>query len=315
MQKEHLYYPSADGQHTIHAILWQPEDPKAVVQIVHGIAEHAGRYENYAQYLCSRGFAVAAEDHLGHGASAAAPDGSDACFFAEKNGWQTVCTDILALTKTVKARFAGLPYFLLGHSMGSFLSRTIMLQHSREFTGLLLSGTGHQNGVTLFFGGLLARLICLFCGPRKKSRLINTLAFAAYNKKFAPNRTDFDWVCSDPAEVDRYIADKQCGAMATAGLFLDMLHGLALIKSPKRLRQIRKDLPVYLYSGDRDPVGGMGKGVRKVAALYKAAGLTDVTLTLYKNGRHEMHNEPNKAQVMQAAADWMETRLQAAKMQ
>lgn len=309
MQKEHLQYPSADGLHTIHALCWQPEQPKAVVQIVHGIAEHAGRYEAYAQYLCSRGFAVVAEDHLGHGDSVAAPDGSDLCFFAEKNGWHTVCTDILTLTKTAKARFAGLPYFLLGHSMGSFLSRTIVLHHAQEFSGLLLSGTGHQNGLTLFAGNLLARLIRLFIGPRGKSRIVNRLAFDAYNKKFAPNRTPFDWVCSDPAEVDRYIADEKCGAPASVGLFLDMLHGLSLIKNPKLLAQIRKDLPVYLYSGAEDPVGGMSKGVRKVYALYKAAGLTDVTMTLYPGGRHEMHNEPNKAQVMQAAADWIESRL------
>lgn len=309
MQREEMYYPSADGVHTIHAVLWQPAQPKAMVQIVHGIAEHAGRYAEYAEYLCSRGFAVAAEDHLGHGDSVAAPDGADSCFFAEKNGWQTVCSDVLTLTKTVKARFPGLPYILLGHSMGSFLARTIVLQHSREFTGLVLSGTGHQNAVTLFFGRLLGRVIRLFIGPRGKSKLINQLAFGMYNKKFAPNRTAFDWVCSDPAEVDRYIADEKCGAPASVGLFLDMLDGLQQIKDPRRLAQIRKDLPVYLYSGDADPVGGMGKGVRKVYALYKAAGLTDVTLTLYPNGRHEMHNEPNRAEVLGRAADWMEEKI------
>lgn len=309
MRKEHLSYPSADGQHAIHAILWQPDQPKAVVQIVHGIAEYADRYDNYAKYLCSRGFAVAAEDHLGHGGSVSAPDGSDNCFFAEKQGWETVCTDILSLTKIAKDRFQGLPYFLLGHSMGSFLARTIILQHSDEFTGLLLSGTGHQNTATLLCGGALARVIRLCFGPRKQSRLIDTLAFSAYNKKFAPNRTKSDWICSDPAEVDRYVADPQCGAIITVGLFLDMLHGLRLIKSPKLLRMIRKDLPIYIYSGDCDPVGGMGKGVSKVARMYKAAGLSDVTLTLYKNGRHEMHNEPNREQVMCAVADWIDAVL------
>lgn len=307
IRKSALFYPSADGVHTIHAVLWEPEQPKAVVQIVHGIAEYVERYDAYAKYLCRRGFAVVGEDHLGHGASVAAKE--DICFFTEKNGWQTVCADILKLTETAKARFAGLPYFLLGHSMGSFLSRTVILQHSREFNGLLLSGTGYQNGVTIFFGRGLAKIIRLFSGLRGKSFLINTLAFGLYNKKFAPNRTAFDWVCSDPAEVDRYIKDENCGAMATTGLFLDMLHGLSLIKDPKKLADIRKDLPIFIYSGDEDPVGGMGKGVQKVYDLYKAAGLNDVTLTLYKGGRHEMHNEPNKTEVMQNTADWLDSKL------
>lgn len=307
VKKEHFTYRSHDGKNTVHAILWQPENPKAVVQILHGIAEYVDRYDEYARYLCSRGFAVVGEDHLGHGETVEQDE--DICFFAEKNGWQTVCDDILELSKIAKTRFKGLPYFLLGHSMGSFLARTIVLTHSAEFDGLLLSGTGHQNGVTIVAGGALARMIRFFSGARSKSRLVDTLAFSAYNKKFAPNRTRYDWISSDPAEVDRYIADDKCGSLASTGLFIDMLAGLALIKDPKKLASIRKDLPVYIYSGDCDPVGDMGKGVQKVYSLYKAAGLSDVTLKLYKNGRHEMHNEPNRAEVMQIAADWIENKL------
>ncbi len=307
VKKEHFTYRSQDGKNTIHAILWQPENLKAVVQILHGIAEYVDRYDEYAHYLCSRGFAVVGEDHLGHGETVERDE--DICFFAEKNGWQTVCNDILELSKIAKARFKGLPYFLLGHSMGSFLARTIVLTHSAEFDGLLLSGTGHQNSLIIAAGGALARIIRFFSGARSKSRLVDTLAFGAYNKKFEPNRTRYDWISSDPAEVDRYIADDKCGSLASTELFIDMLAGLALIKSPKKLASIRKDLPIYIYSGDNDPVGDMGKGVQKVYSLYKAAGLSDVTLKLYKNGRHEMHNEPNRAEVMQTAADWIENKL------
>ncbi|MBQ7288810.1 MAG: lysophospholipase [Clostridia bacterium] len=305
IKKEEFYYPSADGKHTIHALLWKPSQPRGVVQIAHGVSEYADRYDAYARFLCSRGYAVAAADHLGHGESIAKEE--DRCFFAEKNGWETVCTDLLKLTEILKARFEGLPCFLLGHSMGSFLARTVICTHSQRFNGLILSGTGHQNGATVFFGKRLAEWIGLLSGARHKSPLINALAFGPYSKPFQPVRTPFDWISSDPAEVDAYIADEKCGQPITVGLFLDMLNGFGYIKNQKNLSKIRKELPIFIYSGDMDPVGGMGKGVQKVYDMYKAAGLTDLHMIMYEDGRHEMHNEPNRAEVMQAVADWLDT--------
>lgn len=307
VKREDIYYSSADGKNIIHAILWQPESPKAVIQIVHGISEHIGRYAEYAEYLCSRGFAVVGEDHLGHGDTVDKDE--DLCFFAEKDGWQIVSTDILELTSIAKAQFTDLPYFLLGHSMGSFLSRTIAITHSAEFDGLILSGTGHQNSATIISGILLAKFISLFIGPKGKSCVIDALAFSSYNRKFAPNRTRYDWISSCQNEVDKYVADTKCGSLATAGLFIDMLGGLAIIKNKRRLSRVRKDLPILIYSGELDPVGGMGKGVKKVYSLYKQVGIEDITLKLYEGGRHEMHNEFNKAKVMQNTADWIENKM------
>ena len=308
IKKEKIFYSSKDNKNTIHATLWYGESPKAVVQIVHGVAEHIGRYDEFAEYLCSRGFAVVGEDHLGHGETVS--NYEDICFFAEENGWQTVCQDILQLTKTAKERFSGLPYFLLGHSMGSFLSRTIVLDHSDEFDGLLLSGTGHQNGLIIAGGTLFAKIVSHFKGPKSKSVFINAIAFGSYNKKFEPNRTRFDWLSACEDVVDKYLADEKCGNMTSTGLFIDMLKGFSLIKNKKLLSKIRKDLPIYIYSGTDDPVGDMGKGVKTVFSLYKEAGVLDVTLQLYEGYRHEMHNEENKLEVMQNVADWIESKLQ-----
>lgn len=306
--KEDIFYPSADGKNTVHAVVWSPDSPKATVQIVHGIAEYVDRYDEYARFLCENGYAVVGEDHLGHGDTA--KNDEDHCFFAEKNGWDTVIADILTLSRTAKQRFEGKPLFLLGHSMGSFLVRDIVLCHSNEFDGLILSGTGHQNGVTVSAGKLVTGILKLFIGYRGKSKLIESLAFGAYNGKFKPNRTEFDWISSDESAVDRYVADDRCGEKTTAGIFGDMLYGLGRIKDKKKIANIRKDLPIYIYSGANDPVGNMSAGVKTIYNMYKAADIADVTLRLYENGRHEMHNEKNKAEVMRDTVAWLEERYE-----
>lgn len=304
-----IHYTSADGKSRVNAFGIYPAQPRLILQIVHGIAEHIDRYLPFAKQLAEAGIAVFAEDHLGHGKTAA--DDSALGWFAEQDGWDTVCKDIGQLSRIAREQFPGIPFILFGHSMGSFLSRTIALDHSKELDGLVLSGTGWQPGVMIRLGRTVARLEAKRLGsPYQQSERIDRLAFSAYNKKFAPVQTDFDWLTNDPAEIEKYIQDDRCGFAPSPSLFLDMLDGLDRIRRPENLKKIRKDLPVYLFSGDHDPVGDMGKGVRKVYRAYLAAGLTNVELKLYPNGRHELLNDRFRDEVRDDLLDWLNRNYQ-----
>ena len=307
MIKEFNTYASSDGEHQIHYFCIAPESPKAIIQIAHGVAEHIERYVVFAIKLAQQGYAVFANDHLGHGKTAANED--ELVWFADKNGWELVCEDVWKLHDIAVKRFADVPYVLMGHSMGSFIARTVAIAHSNELDGLILSGTGHQSAPLIGAGRLACALERLRMGSRGRSKLVNSVAFGSYNKAFKPNRTTHDWLTRDEREVDKYIQDLLCGADATVGLFNDMLTGLDFIRKSKNIRKMRSDLPIYMFSGDKDPVGDMGKGVQMVYVLFKANGLADVTLRLYKDGRHEMLNGPDKKLVTKELVKWLDEKV------
>ncbi len=301
-------YPSADGIHQIYAAQWAPEgEPKAVVQIVHGISEYVERYDRFARFLAENGYLVCGEDHLGHGRTAEA----DGVFgwFAETDGWNKVLTDTHRLTELQKEAHPGLPYFLFGHSMGSFLTRNYLLQWPGEVDGAILSGTGQEPAAAIAFGKRVSGLLKKGGKGKTVNPLINALSIGAYNRKFAPNRTNVDWISRDTAVQDAYLADPFCSFLPTVGMFRDMMEGLTVIGDPANLTKMDKDTPVFFLSGDHDPVGQMGKGVERVYAMFKAAGCKDVTLKLYREGRHEMLNETNYEQVQRDALDWFQTHL------
>ena len=305
--KNTFCYPSASSGHSIYAVEWIPEQtPIGVVQIVHGIAEHVGRYEEVAQFLCAHGFLVCGEDHLGHGHTV---ENGKYGFFAPKNGWNLVVQDIHTLQQQQSHAYPSLPYFLLGHSMGSFLVRTYLIQYPGVVSGAILSGTGQESSKLVALGKSLASLECKRLGVHGVSPLISSLSLGGYNRKFHPNRTTADWISSDPSEVDRYLSDPLCQYPITASLFRDMMGGLQLIGNPKALSKMDKHTPVYFFSGDHDPVGGMGKGVQKVVQLFRQAGCTDVTLHLYPGGRHEMFHEANKQEVLTHLLRWLEAHV------
>ena len=199
-------YPSSDGIHICWAGQWLPDEgqPRAVVQIVHGVAEHMGRYDAFARFLAGHGFAVCGEDHLGHGKTVT--DGVYG-YFGQKNGWWTVTEDIRQLRQRMGEQFPGVPYFLLGHSMGSFLTRTYLCRYPGTVDGAILSGTGQENALLVGAGKLLASLIARFKGPDYVSTLVNSLSLGAYNKQFKPTRTTADWISRDEGVVDQYLAD------------------------------------------------------------------------------------------------------------
>ncbi len=305
---EEFEYPSSDGKSRIAASRWMPEgEPKAVVQILHGICEYVGRFDELARYLCGRGFLVTGNDHLGHGRTAEL--NGKRGILAEKDGWMRAAEDVRRLRELTGERYPGLPFFMLGHSMGSFLLRTYLIRWPGELSGAVIAGTGQEPAAVLAFGRTLAAVIGTLAGKEHVSPLMHGLAMGSYNRQFAPNRTPADWLTRDKAAVDKYLADKRCGFIPSVWLYRDMLGGMLYISRRKNLDRMDPSTPVYIYSGDRDPVGGRGRGVRTVYGYFRDRGVKDLTLRLYEGGRHEMHNEINRGEVFRDLSDWLEAHL------
>lgn len=277
--------------------LWKPEgQPKAVIQLVHGMAEHIDRYDEAARAFAAAGYAVVGHTHLGHGPAAKIKG-----YFGEKDGWQHLIDDVHILRQRTEKYFPGVPYIILGHSMGSFVVRCYLLQHAEGLAGAILSGTGFFPKPVAMLGLGVAKLVCLFGGEKKPSKLINGIAFGGSNKLFKPARTDFDWLSREESIVDGYIADPYCGFIFTGGGYRDFFSGLNRLT---KLPPMPKDLPVLLFSGEKDPVGS-GNGVNKVAQQLRDAGLEKVDVKLYPEGRHEMFNEINREEVYRDVTEWV----------
>lgn len=274
--------------------------PRGVVQLVHGMAEHIDRYDDTARALSAAGFTVVGHTHLGHGTRAATKG-----YFAPEGGWEALVADVHALRVQCQAEFGRLPYFLLGHSMGSFVVRSYCLRHESGLSGVVLSGTGHFETPQLALGSGLAALLCAVGRARKPSPLLQRLSSVGYLKRYEQVRTPFDWLSRDPDQVARYVADPECGFPFTAGGYRDMFNGLKGLL-PQKLTGLRPEVPVLLFSGDMDPVGGFGAGVKAVAEELRAAGVEEVEVKLYLGGRHEMFNELNRQEVWDDLIAWLE---------
>ncbi|MCC8120730.1 MAG: alpha/beta hydrolase [Oscillospiraceae bacterium] len=310
MVKETTFrFPSCDGEHQIFSRQWMPvQQPlRGVVQLVHGVSEYIDRYAPTARFLAQQGFVVVGSDHLGHGRTAAGPE--EYGFFCHQRGWHTVSADVRRLRTLAGERYPELPYFILGHSMGSFLTRTYLIDWPGTVTGAILSGTGQEPAAAVSLGWHMANVVCRTRGERTHSRLIEKLSFGAYNRQFSPCRTPSDWISRDEAVVDAYRADPLCQFLPTAGMFRDMMEGLQYIADRDNLRKMDPATPVLFFSGDQDPVGQNGAGVDKVASWFRQAGAEDVTVHLYPGGRHEMLNEINREQVLADLLAWLEQHL------
>ncbi len=301
------FYLDSAGKGKIHCGSWEPEgELRAIVQIVHGIAEHIGRYDEFARFLNAHGILVVAEDHMGHGGSVS--DGCIEGYFY--GGWDAVVKDVYALTKRTRQLWPNVPYFILGHSMGSFLTRTYLFRYPDSgISGAIISGTGWQKPVMLTIGIGVCDMESKRFTDTGRSPLIQSLIFGAYNRQFPDARTPNDWICSVPEVVDAYEADPKCGFVPTIGLARDMLLGIRMIQKRANLEKMKKDLPVFFFAGAHDPVGASGKGVERTAKEFKKAGMKDVACKLYPEGRHEMLNESNKQEVFSDILDWLESKL------
>lgn len=301
---ETFFYPSVTGLCDIAAYKWLPNgEPKAVIQIVHSMAEHASRYNDLALYLNSLGFAVYAEDHPGHGASINGRGVKG--WFAPENGWSLVVEDIMKLHKMAKDEYPGVPQVLYGHSMGSFLARTCASRYPAEFSAFIFSGTAGKNPV-LGVAKTIARINVRRNGGAKPDEMLNSMAFGSYAKRIENARTPFDWLTRDEKIVDEYIADDLCGFTFTSAAFRDLFDGLGEIAGRNWAVKV-KNLPIYLLAGRDDPVGNYGKGVAEVCEDLRKTGHTRVVLSLYTGGRHEMHNEINREEVYRGIAAFMRT--------
>ena len=301
-----VYYESCGVGH-IRAGIWAPTgEPVAVVQILHGIAEHIERYENFARYLNQHGILVVAADHMGHGKSI----GSNGIQGYFHGGWFSAVEDAYQLLNTTKKQYPDLPYILFGHSMGSFMARTILARHpDSEITGAVICGTGWQSSLLLNAAIPMCNHICKKGGEQDPSPMLQKLMFGSYNKKVEHVRTDNDWLTRDSRVVDAYNADPLCGFPATAGLYRDMLTGIRYIQKEQSLQAMKKELPVLFVAGGDDPVGGYGAGVQQTVQKFKEAGMKDVTCKLYALCRHEILNEINKDEIFEDILNWMREKI------
>ncbi len=295
--------PASSGEGEIFSRSWVGESPAAVLVLVHGMAEHSGRYGHFARFLAENGFAVYANDHAGHGMSARQQG-----YFAARNGWASVVQDIHALMEQAAARHPGLPLFLLGHSMGSFLSRSYLARYGQGLTGCVLCGTmGENPGVKA--GKALAALQCRIKGPKSPGRLLDKIATGAYNSRIENPVNKSAWLSTVDQVCIDFEADPMCGFPFTASGYLDLFTGLSQITGPHWARQVPKGLPIYLIAGEEDPVGSYGQGPRQVAGWLEEARIEDVTLKLYPAMRHEILNENGKEQVYADVLHWLREKL------
>jgi alpha-beta hydrolase superfamily lysophospholipase len=298
MKSETISIPRAGRE--IFTRRWSPDGaPRGGVLIAHGLVEHSLRYSRLADALTKAGYVVSALDHRGHGPKCPIPDLG---FFADKDGWRACLEDIDAVARRARADFPGLPLVFFGHSTGSYLGQTYIAEHGSELAAAVLSATCGPPPAILPIGRRVAQFERWRLGPRAKSALVQYLLFGALNKPFLPARTPFDWLSRDPVEVDRYITDIFCGFPITNQLALDLIGGLAGLASPEMAARIPKTLPIYVASGERDPLAGKLQGLVDV---YEAAGL-NLTARIYPGARHELFNETNRDEVTADLLTWLE---------
>lgn len=301
---------STDGKTQLHGMRWEPEggSVRAVLQICHGVAEHIARYDAFARYLNDLGIAVVGHDHLGHGLSL--PEGSTPVYFGEGNTWNTVVDDIYVLHQRIRLWYPDVPLYIMGHSMGSFLTRTYLIRYPGTVKAAVIMGTGWQPKAVIAGGMAVAKAVGAVVGENGTSDLVTNLAFGAYNKLFAPNRTSCDWLSADEDNVDAYMADPLCGADATVGLFRQMLSGIRFNQKLSNLRQMDPRIPVLFVAGEKDPVGDCGNGVRRTYQEFRRAGVQDCTLKLYPGLRHEILNEKaQQQQIFEDIGQWLTSKL------
>lgn len=277
----------------VHLYVWdEVENPKAVVQLVHGMVEYLARYDEFAKYLNANGFIVLGDDHRAHGKTAGkqnlgiAPE--EDCY------WDTI-EDLKLINKFAKEKY-GLPIYIFGHSYGSFLTQGFLQQASDSVQGAILSGSAFKNGIDSKIGRMIANVQCAFCGKDKRANFIKKMSFDAFDKEFSPS-VSFAWGNRDNAEREKYLNDEMCVFVCSLGFYKSLFNALKVICKDKNLDKIRKDLPIYIISGDCDPVGKYGEDVKKLYDKYKKIGIKNVDMKLYEGARHEILNEINKKEV------------------
>lgn len=300
------YWLSAADATPLFVNHWAPEQPpRAAVMLAHGMAEHSGRYARLGQALAAIGISLYALDQRGHGRTA---EHGILGHYADSDGWNKVVGDLATLNHHIRQQQPHAPIILFAHSMGTYIGQAYLMQHSCSLQAAILSGSNYQPEMLYRVATLVARLERWRLGPTGRSKLINFLTFGSFNQAFKPNRSEFDWLSRDAAEVDKYINDPLCGFICTTQLWIDLFDGLLQITPTDNLAQIDQDLPILVIGGERDPVS-QGKRLRDLADALRQAGLRDVELKIYADGRHELLNESNRDEVTAYLTHWLEQAL------
>ncbi len=307
MRKEEFFLKSNDDITDLHVITWVPEgEIRAVLQLTHGMVEYIDRYHDFAVFMADNEFAVIGHDHLGHGRSVTSSDKLG--YFCDKNGYEIVIEDIFKITQEAHMRWPEKRLFLLGHSMGSFMTRRFLALHASSVSGAVIMGTGFIPAGLAGLGHFLATMTAFFRGPYYRSKFLTGLALGGNNKAFEPARTPNDWLSRNTENVDKYQADPLCGYMFTASAYKDFFKFIGLVSREDSFENLPASLPLLITSGELDPVGGKN-ACPKVKAVYNRYGLNDVTVRMYPEDRHEILNEIDRDVVYRDLLAWMNAHM------
>lgn len=309
IQKEDFYFDSRDGEHKIHAVKWIPDAdrPVCILQIVHGMAEYIERYDDFANYLADRGILVVGDDHLGHGKSV--KPGELYGYFCKEDAPTVLVRDEHRLKKMMQKQYEGVPYIILGHSMGSFITRNYLLRYGKGIDGAMILGTGMQPKAVLVFGLLLTGIQSIIFGEKHVSKFIDKISFGAYNKKIGRPKSSFDWLSRNESNVKKYIKDPLCGFIFTVNGFHTLFRLIYNLYDKEKLKKMPPELPVFFMAGSEDPVGNYGKCVEQVYRSFKEIGMENVQMKLYPDDRHEILNELDKEDVYGDIYRWILQRI------
>lgn len=307
--KKEFTFPSRDGVSSCHAISWEPDDGniKAIFQIIHGMNEYIDRYDDFASFMASNGFLVVGDDHLGHGKTASGPN--ELGYFAKQDPQTVVVRDVHRLKKITQEKHPGIPYFIMGHSMGSFIMRKYLTMYGSGIDGSIVMGTGVMPSIVTGFGVFLCNLQKLFWGDHHRSKFITKAAFGSYQKKISNPRTSNDWLTKDTEIVDKYLNDSFSMFTFTLNGYRTLFKLVSYVCKKKNLTSIPKDLPILVCAGADDPVGNYGKGPKAVYDTYVELGIKSVDFKLYDNDRHEILNETDRKEVYQDILNWVESKM------
>lgn len=301
-------FPSWDGESTIHGMVWYPTgEPVGIVQLIHGMSEHISRYDPFARFLASRGFVVGGHDHIGHGLSVSSQ--SDLGHMPTEGGADILVGDVHTMRQILQGAFPEAPYFIFGHSMGSFTLRVYLARRGAGLAGAILCGTGNKPTAVALAGNRIAKIGARVRGEKAKSNLVHTMADGAFSRSVPDARTEFDWISADRDNVDDYIADDLNGFQFTLGGYASLMQLVYLAANLELAKCIPNELPLLFVSGAKDPVGDNGQGVREAAQLMRDAGAYDVDVILYDGMRHEILNETESRVVFDDILAWIEAVL------
>ena len=311
MNTTNFTFLSNDGKTAVHAVKWTPADDeiKAILQISHGMVEFIERYTVFAEYLTNHGYLVVGHDHIGHGQSVASK--ADWGYFCEENPSDIVVADMHKLRILMQEEYPNVPYFMLGHSMGSFMLRKYLAIHHENLRGAIIMGTGFIPEKLTSLAMKLTTLVTKLKGSKYRSKLIQSLAFGADYKGFdmTGENPENSWLTKDVEIVKAYYNEPRCTYMFTVNGYKGLFEAVNFSCNPENVAKISKKLPLFIVSGEQDPVGGLGKGVKQVYDMHKNSGALDVTYKLYENDRHEILNETDRQTVFEDILSWMNVRI------